>query len=143
MYLWQLPQNILGLILKIFYPKTEDNNWWQWDDVEITVSSKFRSGISLGRYIIVNDWNNRYDVLSHEYGHHLQSEMLGPLYLLAVGLPSIIHNVFCNCEKHDHDYYDVYPERWATNLGKKYALKKLKELKEKYRKYEKESSDKS
>lgn len=137
MYLWQLPQNILGLILKIFYPSTLKHNWWQWDNVNITVSKKFRSGISLGNYIIVNERQNTYETILHEYGHHLQSEMLGPLYLIVVGLPSLIHNIFCNCKKHNHDYYDVYPERCANKLGAKYIINKLKELTKKYKEYEK------
>ena len=63
--------------------------------------------------------------------------MLGPLYLIVVGLPSLIHNIFCNCKKHNHDYYDVYPERWANKLGAKYIINKLKELTKKYKEYEK------
>ena len=97
----------------------------------------------MGNYIIVNERQNTYETILHEYGHHLQSEKLGPLYLIAVGLPSIIHNMFCNCKKHNHNYYDVYPERWANKLGAKYIINKLRELTKKYKEYEKASSKKS
>lgn len=143
MYLWQLPQNLLGLILKMFYHSTLKHNWWQWDGVDITISKNFRGGISLGNYIIVSESNNTYGVILHEYGHHLQSKMLGPLYLIIVGLPSILHNMFCDCSKHNHNYYDVYPEKWANNLGAKYIINKLKNITKKYKEYEKANSKKS
>lgn len=46
-----------------------------------------RSGITLGNYIIVNNIKH----LRHELGHTRQSKILGPLYLLVIGLPSLIH----------------------------------------------------
>lgn len=61
-------------------------------------------------------------VLAHEYGHSIQSLMLGPLYLLVVGLPSFI---WCNLpyfqrmrKEKGISYYSVYPENWADRLGK-------------------------
>ena len=62
------------------------------------------------------------DYLSHEYGHTIQSYILGPLYLLVIGLPSIlwcgwISNWKCNQDK---SYYWFYSEKWATYLGLKY-----------------------
>ena len=55
----------------------------------------------------------------HEYGHTLQSKKLGPLYLLVIGLPSLI---WAGCfddwrAKHHKSYYDFYTERWANKLS--------------------------
>lgn len=52
-----------------------------------------QGGISLGKYIIVSQWATQKTIM-HEYGHCLQSKILGPLYLLVVGLPSILHAAF-------------------------------------------------
>lgn len=60
----------------------------------------YRDGISLGNYIninisdkIIGDFGQR--VLSdplfmHEYGHTFDSQIFGPSYLFAVGIPSVI-----------------------------------------------------
>lgn len=109
-FLWELPQNLLGLLLRAIY-KGHDS---EYNDSIVRRSTKMSGGISLGRYIIINQWSTEKTV-KHEYGHTLQSKKLGWLYLLLVGLPSILHAAFCPCKR--HSYYDVYPERWADKLG--------------------------
>lgn len=53
------------------------------------------AGVSLGRYIIFsNDVHLSLDALKHEYGHTLQSKKLGWLYLIVIGLPSFIGNLY-------------------------------------------------
>jgi hypothetical protein len=110
LYLWSLPQNLLGLLLRLIY-KGNDS---QYEDAIVRRSVKMHGGISLGKYIIINQWSTQKTV-QHEYGHCRQSKMLGPLYLLVVGLPSILHAAFCPCKR--HSYYDVFPESWADKLG--------------------------
>jgi hypothetical protein len=110
LYLWSLPQNLLGLLLRAIY----NGNDSQYEDAIVRRSTKMKGGISLGRYIIINQWSTK-DTVMHEYGHCLQSKMLGPLYLLVVGLPSLLHAAFCPCKR--HSYYDVFPENWADKLG--------------------------
>ena len=110
LYIWQLPQNILGLLLRAIY-KGNDS---EYEDVLVRRSTKMTGGISLGRYIIINQWSTDKTVM-HEYGHTIQSKRLGWFYLLLVGLPSILHAALCKCRR--HSYYDVYPENWADKLG--------------------------
>ena len=84
-----------------------------------TVPNLFNSGISLGSYIIFDGRIeiSETDVL-HEYGHQLQSRMLGPLYLLIVGIPSLIGNIYSRIKKKDEKwYYSRFPENWADRLG--------------------------
>ena len=54
----------------------------------------------------------------HEYGHSIQSKILGPLYLLVIGLPSIIwaglFEKYRN--KHKISYYSFFTEKWANKL---------------------------
>ena len=63
-------------------------------------------------------------LLSHEYGHCLQSVMLGPLYLVVVGLPSF---VWANVIYHRIEgvkYTWFYTESWANYLGEKFTKQK-------------------
>lgn len=110
LYIWQLPQMLFGLLLRQIY-KGNDS---QYEDAIVRRSVKMQGGISLGKYIIINQWSGKKTV-KHEYGHCIQSKYLGPLYLLVVGLPSILHAAFCKCKR--HSYYDVFPENWADKLG--------------------------
>jgi hypothetical protein len=109
MYIWQLPQNLLGLLFLLFIRGEEKHSL---GGISFYYSKGFNGGISLGKYIIVGRKSET--TIRHEYGHCLQSQMLGPLYLLVIGLPSLIHAWLCDC--HNHSYYDFYTERWANKL---------------------------
>lgn len=119
LYLWQLPQNLVGLFLKLFYKKDE-HPCRTAPDIDITVSKKFRGGISLGKYIFLSTRINWSSKVEHEYGHCLQSQMLGPLYLFVVGLPSLLHKWLYKGD----NYYDFYTEKWADKLVSKYYEKR-------------------
>ncbi len=67
--------------------------------------------------------------LVHEYGHTIQSVILGPLYPLAISIPS---GLWCNLpqaadyrRKNKVSYYDFYPEKWADHLGGKILKYKI------------------
>jgi hypothetical protein len=61
------------------------------------------------------------EILFHEYGHTLQSLMLGPLFLPVIGIPSFIWASLPFFDRlrrrHRLSYYWLYCEKWATNLG--------------------------
>lgn len=106
LYLWQLPQNLLGLLV-IFFSRARkfaDGTW----------RTKRVFGISLGRYIILWEGGSDTDVL-HERGHQRQSLCLGPLYLIVIGLPSLMGNIVCRIRP--FDYYSQPWEAWADRLG--------------------------
>ncbi len=77
-------------------------------------------GISLGLFVFVKP-NAESGLICHEYGHTLQSLLLGPLYLLIIGLPSFIWAglpYFRRLRKEKGiSYYSLYCERWANALG--------------------------
>jgi len=50
-------------------------------------------------------------IIYHEYGHTLQSAVLGPLYLLVIGVPSFL--VSQRIVGHSGAYHDFYTEHWA------------------------------
>lgn len=110
LYIWQFPQNIIGLILIPFY-KCEEILYV--NDAKERYCPKFRGGISLGNYIYVS---RKYENMTkHEYGHSVQSKMLGPLYLLIIGIPSFLWCAFYNGDY--KGYYKFYTEKWADKLG--------------------------
>lgn len=139
--LWQLPQNILGLLIKIFCFNKIKSNWWQWDYVEIIISKNIKNSFCLGRYIFVNENSNNYNIISYEYGNYLLSRLFGPLYLFLIFIPNIINHIIHGYN--NHIFYNTYPSKWANNLSSKYVRHKIKKLIINYRKYEKASSERS
>lgn len=97
---WGLPQTILGFIYFLLNIKRE--HYYHGSVVTIW---KSKSSLSLGMFVFVSDdpfcyyeslretysegeFSNMF--LVHEYGHTIQSLFFGPLYLLLVGVPSIM-----------------------------------------------------
>ena len=115
LWLWQLPQNLVGLLL-VAVLKPEDS--YAYNRARLYYSTRMRGGISLGRYIIVRstlqDYAGRTE--RHEYGHSRQSLILGPLYLLVIGLPSLLWAAVWH-PGHGSSYYDFFTEKWADKLG--------------------------
>ena len=62
-------------------------------------------------------------LLVHEYGHTVQSLMLGPLYLILIALPSALWCSLPYCKKKRErkgiSYYSFFSEKWADRLGEK------------------------
>lgn len=113
-FIWELPQSLLGMFLFLNKIGTYNRIGVKGYHI-ILISEKMIGGISLGKFIIIS--SRKYDndpfVLNHELGHGKQSLYLGPLYLLVIGLPSLIH-----AKLHKHgDYYSFYTEKWADKLG--------------------------
>lgn len=106
LYLWQLPQNLLGLTV-IAFTKAEKKG-------EIYHADGRRFGVSLGRYVIFRGFFNATDK-KHEQGHQKQSFYLGWLYLPLIGLPSVIGNLLNRVI--DFDYYKQPWEALADKLG--------------------------
>ena len=89
-YIWQLPQNLLGTLYK---DCISDNIITRVNcdatDYECYLTRN-GGGVTLGRYIFVNqNYTDLSNVILHEIGHTKQSRMLGPLYLIIIGIPSI------------------------------------------------------
>ncbi len=83
-------------------------------------------GVSLGLFIFANDdrRNGKSDkIAAHEYGHTIQSLILGPLYLPIIGLISFTWcglPFFVKLRKRKHiSYYSCFTESWANRLGSK------------------------
>ena len=61
----------------------------------------------------------------HEYGHTIQSLVWGPLYLITVGLPSVLWATLPPMKKLRKEkkisYFSVYPENQANRLGERFT----------------------
>lgn len=115
LYLWQLPQNLLGLLLLAILGSGDCQDV---GDCKAFFSTRMRGGISLGRYIIIREGLGTPDLLLHEAGHCRQSRILGPLYLALIGLPSLLWAAFYQYKPADPDgYYRFFTEKWADRLG--------------------------
>ena len=118
-YVWQLPQNLLGMLYKDYI---SDNIITRVNcdatDYECYLT-KNSGGVTLGRYIFVNqNYTDLSNVILHEIGHTKQSRILGPLYLIIIGIPSIswagLRRLIPALKK--INYYSLYTESWANKL---------------------------
>lgn len=114
LFIWQFPQMILGLLLRLVFRGSD--KYYKYAIVRR--STKMRGGIALGKYIIINQWMSE-DTVRHEYGHYLQSRKLGWFYLLIVGIPSLLWAAIYGrlIKESDNGYYEFFTERWADRLG--------------------------
>lgn len=86
------------------------------------------SSVSLGMFIYVSEgWKEleRRKVVAHEYGHCVQSLVLGPLYFIVILLPSMLWcqlKVFERFRKRRNiSYYDLGIEKSASDLGERFT----------------------
>ena len=114
---WGCLQTLMGLML---YIRTKGCKRFEYKGAIGTVWNH-RGGISLGMFIFVSKADDA-RMIAHEYGHTLQSLLLGPLYLLVIGAPSYI---WCNVpyfrrkrKECNIDYHSLYTEKWANSWGK-------------------------
>lgn len=136
-WLWGLPQNLAGLCLMLRHRK-ERHVWYHGS--YMTFFHTWCGGVSLGMFTFVSEYDERMkeafaregsrltesyhrQLMVHEYGHTIQSLLLGPLYLLAVGLPSMVWCRSGKCRRYRAEkgisYYDFWCEKWANTLGEK------------------------
>ena len=140
---WGILQTVAGFLLFLRYRTCPHeflcgavHTWW-----------KKSSGISLGLFIftpeeeaavqetgtlrnreskdsgIKNSEVNRLPayLTVHEYGHTIQSLILGPFYLVVVGVPSVVWANFPACvrwrKERQIPYSWFWVEKWANQLG--------------------------
>jgi hypothetical protein len=117
----ELPQTLLGvLVIRV----TKARMLKTFKDREVWQHEKNLNAVSLGKKIIVpKNHNDR--VISHEYGHCLQSVKYGWAYLIIVCLPSVMRNIWDTAahkkwpkEQRSAWYYGAWPEKQADELGR-------------------------
>jgi hypothetical protein len=118
LYIWQLPQNILGLLVVLITRAKHE------PDLGFYCTYKFGwFGVSLGNYIIFGGSPSKRSI-NHEKGHQKQSRYLGWLYLILIGIPSFFGNIWDRLvhkkwpvERQITWYYSQPWEKWADILG--------------------------
>ena len=123
LFIWQLPQHIVaiiyfGYLVMMCKDLGIDSRYKQ----AIVIPCIMRGAITLGNYVFVGLNSEYKETVKHELGHTIQSKILGPLYLIVIGIPSItycgLRRIFPSLRK--KNYYDFYTEKWANNLSEKY-----------------------
>lgn len=116
--LWGLPQNLAGGILFLLLRRSEHIRFHG----AVVTAWRFRSCCSIGCFIFM-DACCLHDrrLLVHEFGHTVQSAILGWLYLPVIALPSAVWfsvPALRNWRRRTgYSYYRFYTERWANHLG--------------------------
>lgn len=124
--IWGFPQTLLGFAV---FLRLRRMPHYRYHGAVVTEWKK-PTGVSLGLFVFVPEGDYGKDFLVHEYGHTIQSLILGPLYLLVVGVPSA---AWCNApcfsnlrRKKKIAYQAFYTERWANRLGEKTTGEKVR-----------------
>lgn len=123
LFIWQLPQHIVALIyfgylVMMCKDLGIDSRYKQ----ATVIPCIMRGAVTLGKYVFVGLNSEYRKTVKHELEHTIQSKILGPLYLIVIGIPSItycgLRRIFSSLRK--KNYYNFYTEKWANNLSEKY-----------------------
>lgn len=123
LFIWQLPQHLLAILYIVYLVMMckdlgVDSRYKQ----AIVIPCVMRGAVTLGCYVFVGLNSEYRKTVKHELGHTIQSKILGPLYLIVIGIPSItycgLRRIFPSLRK--KNYYDFYTEKWANNLSEKH-----------------------
>lgn len=114
LFIWQLPQHLLailyiGYLVMMGKDLGVDSRYKQ----AIVIPCVMRGAVTLGCYVFVGLNSEYRKTVKHELGHTIQSKILGPLYLIVIGIPSItycgLRRIFPSLRK--KNYYDFYTEK--------------------------------
>lgn len=132
-FTWGFLQSLLGLLNFLIHIK--DKHYFYHGAV--ITEWKNKSSVSLGMFVFVtsepyfyeklkSDYTKdelSYRLLVHEYGHTIQSPILGPLYLIVIGIPSTLWGFlpYTNRMRREKkiSYFSFFTERWANELGER------------------------
>lgn len=118
-FMWGLPQNMVGGVLyACLFPKHRHGTY----RTAFVTEWSLDSGLSLGAFIFAPQGMNKALVV-HEYGHTLQSLLLGPFYVPMIVVPSLVWAGLPACtrfrERRHYSYYRFFCERWANRLARR------------------------
>ena len=109
---WEAPQTALGFGVAQVNNEIGNVKSVHYKEGATVVENRTKDwgGFTIGSYIEVNR-DPTSDLLEHEYGHTIQSQILGPLYLPFVALPSL-----ASATIYPNDHAGYWAETWADQL---------------------------
>ena len=119
-FTWELVQTLIAVFvivyIKIFH-KSKSSSYYDGSRGVWYIVHSWNRSFSLGYFIFLEQGETQY-VRRHEYGHSIQSRLVGPLYIPLVCIPSFIDYILVDEGKRNWDgYYKKYPEKWANDLA--------------------------
>jgi len=125
--LWEAPQTSLGALNLAVQLLRRNVAAIATERGRVFVELRRHGAVSLGHFVFWGTCDAPMVRLGphnrdHEYGHARQSQLLGPAYLLVVGLPSALRAGYAAAQylvtgKPWEGYYRGFPEDWADRLG--------------------------
>ena len=116
-FIWQLPQIVAAFIYYCYLKSIDeiiDTCTYQGTTVFIKRASK--GSVTLGQVIFLSPRATD-STVKHEWGHTRQSLILGPLYLIIIGIPSLLWCATHKVIAPNKNYNWLYTESWADRLG--------------------------
>ena len=116
---WGFPQTLVGFIIYLAHNDAPHRTYHGC----IVTKWKQAASLGVGMFLFLSErsYENDPQVQVHEFGHAVQSAILGPLFLPVMGIPSFL---WCNlkpCRKLRQEkgvsYYRLYTESTANILG--------------------------
>ena len=121
---WGIPQTLTGFIIFLMLRKKNVSSFHgaficRWN---------YPYSVSLGKFIFISDKTSCFERLSvHEYGHCIQSLILGIFYMPFISIPSALWLRLPICKKlrrkRNISYYSFITERTADRLGESICRK--------------------
>ena len=129
---WGIVQTLLGFM--VFLVNIKNKHYFYHG--AIVTERNMPSSVSLGMFVFtttnpmkdkrienkIPDEELSQRLLVHEYGHTIQSLILGPLYLIVMGIPSTLWGFLPYYQKKRNNgvsYFSFFTEKWANFLGEK------------------------
>ena len=130
---WGVLQTLLGGVLFLLHVRNRHHTYHG----AVVTEWSAKSSVSLGLFVFVTKEPYFYEALKdeytkeelskrllvHEYGHTIQSLVLGPLYLIVMGIPSTLWGFLPSFNRKRKEqrlsYFSFFTERWANTLGER------------------------
>lgn len=136
-YVWELPQTAIGYLIAQWRVASGRVKHIETLDGVTFVAGRHRephttAGMSLGCFVQMWlprragencelwAWHGGNEMVRHEYGHTVDSQLWGWLYLPVIGLPSLVSQALDLNPKASHRHDDFWVERRADRLGKRF-----------------------
>ncbi len=119
---WELPQTLIGKgasHIRNMTGNVDDVSYYGGATlVNKDDNSGYKWGFTLGPYInsknmVADPYTDQ--MFRHEYGHTLQSRLVGPLYLTSVALPSLVGQGLddLGLNNHNYEWYETQANRMS------------------------------